>query len=404
MLAMAMLTGACASTDEATDGEPSGTSNNTADNDSTEDASQIEARVDPAESAAQVIDALNAEADQLVGPSTEYVARQIIGESSEPANYVQLCTAEREIRKNTLAALPEQIDDIRLADQYLIYRAATETFVAVHADACDDITNRQVEMEVDMSLYGQVRDALFQAEQDMRAACQGALEGFAPYGVLNCDSESKVDPPIDLGQLDDSRVNDADPLAGPTGGLGQPWAEIPAGKAELSWFPRPFVIDHVDPLNLQTEEDYVFITEVPDGPTFGLYALDELADPNQLDLYEVISTIPISDELTAWFDAIPVAVTDRTETAVGGAPAVHWQFSPDRDASIAATGDVSVTLAASGVTEFASITVYADEPEMHHLWHITTPSGPVLVHVLDVGFGDFEFAELVLGSITFEAS
>jgi len=399
LVALVMVSTACGSSG-ASAPEVGDDTAESASSDSTSSDS-IDPDRNPAAAAAQVFDAINAEADALVEPNVQHIKRQFFDGMGLESNIV-LCEEVRVIRAGTVAALPAEIGDIRVEDLYATWKAAYGEFVTAHAANCDRIREEKEILEADdYKLHREASEALEEVGMAAELACIEAIGAFSEYGFLNCGRESDVQPSIDLGELADTQTNDADPLAGSTGGAGEPWVELPPGPAELAWFPRPFTIDHPESLNLQAEEDYIWITETPDGSTFEMYAIDELADPAQLTPFEVVATIPFPDDLTEWFDALPVTVTSTTEVEIGGSPATRWEFTPDRDATVDATGDVTAALARSAVHEWVVIDSYADPPERRVIWHVRAPSGPVLVYVIDAGFGNRPFAESVLPSITF---
>ncbi|MGI9607239.1 MAG: hypothetical protein ACR2P0_13975 [Acidimicrobiales bacterium] len=374
---------------------------------------------DPAANAAQVFDALNAEADALIEPSTYYFARLMTGELEEIANWAAFCSAEVTIRRATVDALPDLVDDIRIDDAYATWRSVFFDYVGALADACDGANQNADSMTGDE--YGALRDALFAIEEQQMIACFDVLEALSDYGVLNCERNSDIPPPIDLGDFADSQSSDVDPSAEPSGGPMNGFADLAAGPARFEWFPRPFAIDHSESLFVISDTDYIWFTKNDDTFTFEIYALEELADPTQLDLYEVGATIPFPDDLDTWMADLPVDVIDRQNVDFAGTPATRWEITPDRDGIVEATGDLTVTIAASAVFESASVTLFAGEidpppeeegeeafeiPSEHHLlWHIETANGPILVHLLSLGFGggsDVAFAEEVLSSMTFD--
>ena len=403
LAAMLLVAAACGSSETASSDGGADDDVSTASSTTSTTAEQVETSGDgdPAAAATQVINAIRDEADAFVEPAAQHIKRIAIDGIDPVDSTIVLCAEERAIRAQTLESLPAKIGDVRVEDAYVAWREAYSAFVEVYEAACDRVTAERDRFAADQSLLDQRGRQLEEAARPEELACLELITSFQEYGRLNCYRESAVQPSIDLGKLFDERTNDADPLIGPTGGAREAWVQIPAGPAELAWFLRPFTIEHAGPLNPQTEEDYVWITEAPDGATFGLYAVDEIADPDALVPWEVTTTIPIPDDLKEWFEALPVDVTGREDVEVGGVPATRWDFTPDREATIAASGDFSAGLARSSVHEDVAIVSDSGLFEKHTIWHVRTPDGPLLIHVFDTGRRELEFAESVLPSLRF---
>lgn len=208
-------------------------------------------------------------------------------------------------------------------------------------------------------------------------ALQVQLESIdpAPLACAGSDIDEGGDQP-DEDSFSGPEFADVDPLAGPTGIENQ--TLLGPFPSEFTWFSRPFTLTPQTPIGISsTETGFVFF-DPGTSAQLEILAVASVADPNDVGEVELRGTVDVPDDLSAWFDAMPLAASGEA-TEVGGLPATYWVFEFD-----AATEGNSVALWTSVEPSFGPVIAAVNEAVIH-LWHIQHPAGALFVYEIDYG-------------------
>ncbi|MEM7340083.1 MAG: hypothetical protein AAF467_15615 [Actinomycetota bacterium] len=439
-LSFMLMAAGCSSDDDdasvAAESEPS-TSDDT---DTAEQVAAGEADTADVERIVDEIDAaLDEESNRLIEAEIEWAHWGFSTGALPPGpNMWLFCTRIQEQKQATLDAMPERLGAADLDAPYAVWRDTQVRFLAELSPRCEQADERGGPFVLTQAEAEDLVASMTPFEEAERLACFDALEALEGFGPLNCTREPDSDTGFTLDEpgpeiyelldVDPDWMQDGEAVETPTGDGGCPASpglfgervQVGPDPADCLWFARPFTIDHPEGVLVQGIEEILFIVPLGDGPTLTIWGVDQVADPAELHREQPARYVEAPEEPVAWVESLPLKVIETTTIDLGGQTATRFIVQGDEQAIREATGEQSFAWIASDIGRISGVISGGvmeappglpedqrdapafNEPTVYALWHILTPSGPVIAEMQT--FSEFttelDFAEGVLAAIT----